>query len=201
MASILDVIGAAIVGSLVLLMMFTSLFNMQVINYNTQIQTNLSQMSEDLITGRTVGNVNYLGLETYLSKVGAGVPETTDPIIEATSYSFKFLGKVNSTSSIYSTFHFVQESLTSDGYPLYVYQDDMSSGNHILGPFWLADSLDITYYDMNNLKIISPDSNHDSIRSAKVSLSFFYNTHRPDIDKKLLRHNIVLWKYFKNLYL
>ena len=198
MASLLDVIGAAIVGSLVLLMMFTSLFNMQVINYNTQIQTNLSQMSEDLITGRTVGSSNYLGLETYLSKVGAGVPEATDPIIEATSNSFKFLGKENSSSSI-STFHFVQEDSTSSGYPLYVYQDDMS--NSILGPFWLADSLEISYYDISNNLISSPDSNHDLIRSVEISFSFFYDTHQPDIDKRSLRHNIVLWKYFKNLYL
>ena len=150
MASLIDVIGAAIVGSLVLLMMFTALFNMQVINYNTQIQVNLSQMSEDLITGRTVGSVNYLGLETYLSKVGAGVPEATDPIIEATSNSFKFLGKVNSTSSI-NTFYIVQEDSTSNGYPLYVYQDDLTTGNQILGPFWLAVPLEITYYDIDNI--------------------------------------------------
>lgn len=198
MASLLDVMGAAIVGSLVLLMMFTALFNMQVINYNTQIQTNLSQMSEDLITGKAIGNTNYLGLETFLSKVGAGVPETTDPIIEATSNSFKFLGKVNSTSSI-STFHFTQEDSTSSGYPLYVYQDDMS--NPILGPFWLTDSLEISYYDISNNPVPSPNTNHGSIRSIQVSLHFFYDTHQPDIDKRILRHNIVLWKYFKNLYL
>ena len=201
MASLLDVIGAAIVGSMVLLMMFTSLFNMQVINYNTQVQTNLSQMSEDLITGRTVGSVNYLGLETYLSKVGAGVPNTLDPILEATSISFKFLGKESSTSSIHSTFYIVQEDSTSNGYPLFVYQDDMTTGNQILGPFWLADPLAITYYDSNDHIVPTPDSNHDLIRSAKVDLMFFFNTHQPDIDKKLLRHNIVLWKYFKNLYL
>ena len=200
MASLLDVIGAAIVGSLVLLMMFTALFNMQVINYNTQIQSNLSQMAEDLITGRTVGTANYLGLETYLSKVGAGVPETTDPITEATSISFKFLGKVNSTSSI-STFYLIQEALTGNGYPLYVYQDDMSTGNHILGPFWLADSLEISYYDVSNNLISSPDSNRDLIRSAEINLLFFHNTHIPDIDKRSISHNIVLWKYFKNLYL
>ena len=198
MASILDVIGAAIVGSLVLLMMFTALFNMQVINFNTQVQVNLSQMSEDLITGRTVGSINYLGLETFLSKVGAGISGPMDPILEATSSSFKFRGQANSTSGL-SIFHFVQETLTSDGYPLYVYQNDMS--NPILGPFWLSDSLDITYFDHNDHPVPSPDTNHDLIRSARVSLTFFYSTHRPDIDKKLLRHNIVLWKYFKNLYL
>ena len=198
MASLLDVIGATIVGSMVLLLMFSALFNIQAINYNTNIQTNLSQMSEDLITGRTIGSTNYLGLETYLSKVGAGVAETTDPIIESTSNSFKFLGQINPTSSI-STFYFVQETLTSDGFPLYVYQNDMS--NPTFGPFWLADSLEINYFDVNDNIIASPNSNHGLIRSVEINFTFFYNTYQPDVDKRLIRHTIVLWKYFKNLYL
>ena len=198
MSSILDVIGATIAGSVVLLMIFTALFNIQVISYNTQLQISLSQMSEDLITGRNVGGIDQPGLETLLSKVGAGVPSATDPIIEATSNSFKFLGRTNLTSSI-STFHFVQESQTSNGFPLYVYQNDMS--NPISGPFWMADSLLISYYDVNNSIISSPGSNHGLIRSVEVNLTFFYNTYQPDIDKRFIKHNIVFWKYFKNLYL
>ena len=196
MSSLLDVLGATITGSLVLLMMFTALFNIQVISHNTQLQISLSQMSEDLITGRTVGSTNYLGLETYLSKVGAGVPSTTDPILVATSNSFKFLGRSNPSSAI-NTYYFVQEDSTSNGYPLYVYQNDMTIGNQILGPFWLAVPLEIIYYDIDN---ISTNILAD-IRSAEVSLTFFYNTYRSDIDKKFIRHNIVFWKYFKNLYL
>ena len=202
MSSLLDVLGAAITGSVVLLMMFSALFNIQVISHNTELQISLSQMSEDLITGRTVGSTNYLGLETYLSKVGAGVPSTTDPIIEATSNSFKFLGRKIPSSAI-STYYFVQEDSTSNGYPLYVYKDDMTIGNQILGPFWMADSLVISYYDVNDNIIASPVPviNHDLIRSVEVNLTFFFNTYQPDIDKRLLKHNIVLWKYFKNLYL
>lgn len=198
MSSILDVIGATIAGSLVLLMIFTALFNMQAISYNTELQIGLTKMSEDLITGRKIGSINYPGLESILSKVGAGVSTSTDPIIRATSSSFKFLGQNNPTSII-STFHFVQETGTSDGFPLYVYQNDMS--NPIFGPFWLADSLEITYIDRNNNIVNNPDSNHDLIRSVEVSLTFFYDTYQPDIDKRLVRHNIVFWKYFKNLYL
>lgn len=198
MASLLDVLGATIAGSLVLLMIFTSLFNIQVISYNTQLQIGLTKMSEDLITGRRVGGIDQPGLESILSKVGAGVSTSTDPIIEATSTSFKFLGQINPTSVI-STFYFVQESETSDGFPLYVYQNDMS--NPFLGPFWLADTLEITYNDFNNNVINAPDSNHDLIRSIEVNLAFFYNTYQPDIDKRLIRHNVVFWKYFKNLYL
>ncbi|RLD65981.1 MAG: hypothetical protein DRI84_05775 [Bacteroidetes bacterium] len=198
MPSLLDVLGATVVGSLVLLMIFTSLFNMQAISYNTQLQISLSKTSEDLITGRKIGNTDYLGLENILSKVGAGVPESDHPIIEATPNSFKFKGQSNLISSI-STYYFVQEDQTDDGYPLYVYQNDMV--NPISGPFWMSDPLEISYYDSNNNLIASPDANHDLIRSVEVSLTFFYNTHRPDIDKRLLRHRIVFWKYFKNLYL
>ena len=198
MSSLLDVLGATVVGSMVLLMIFTSLFNMQVISYNTQLQIGLTKMSEDLITGRKIGNIDQPGIESILSKVGAGVSTSTDPIIEATSISFKFLGQINPTSSV-STFYFVQESGTSEGFPLYVYQNDMS--NPIIGPFWMADTLEITYIDMNNNVVSTPDSNHDLIRAIEVNLTFFYDTYQPDIDKRLVRHNIVFWKYFKNLYL
>ena len=198
MSSLLDVLGATVVGSMVLLMIFTSLFNMQVISYNTQLQIGLTKMSEDLITGRKIGNIDQPGIESILSKVGAGVSTSTDPIIEATSISFKFLGQINPTSSV-STFYFVQESGTSEGFPLYVYQNDMS--NPIIGPFWMADTLEITYIDMNNNVVNTPDSNHDLIRAVEVNLTFFYDTYQADIDKRLVRHNIVFWKYFKNLYL
>lgn len=198
MSSLLDVLGATVVGSMVLLMIFTSLFNMQVISYNTQLQIGLTKMSEDLITGRKTGNIDQPGIESILSKVGAGVSTSTDPIIEATSISFKFLGQINPTSSV-STFYFVQESGTSEGFPLYVYQNDMS--NPIIGPFWMADTLEITYIDMNNNVVNTPDSNHDLIRAIEVNLTFFYDTYQADIDKRLVRHNIVFWKYFKNLYL
>jgi len=180
MSSILDVLGAMITGSIILLMMFSALFNIQVISYNTQLQISLSQMSEDLITGRKIGNDHYLGLESFLSRVGAGVPDSL-AIIEATSTSFKFLGRSNTSSAISS--------------PLYVYKDDMV--NHISGPFWLADPLSLTYYDENE----NPTLNIADIRSIKVDITFLYNTYRSDIDKKLIKHNIVFWKYFKNLYL
>lgn len=198
MSSLLDVLGATISGGMVLLMIFSALLNVQVVSYNTQLQINLTKTSEDMITGRKVENLDQPGIDNYLSKVGAGVPSTTDPIIEATSISFKFLGQTSPTSGI-STFYFVQENVTSNGLPLYVYQDDMS--NPVSGPFWMSDSLSIQYYDVSNNLITSPDSNHDLIRSVEVNVTFYYDTYQPDIDKRFIRHNIVFWKYFKNLYL
>ena len=200
MSSLIDVLGATVAGSLVLLMIFGALSNMQVISYNTQLQISLTEMAEDMITGRKLGTEDQLGLESILSYVGSGVITGQASILEATSNSFKFVGKTNPNSPL-RTFYLVQEDQTSDGFPLYVYQDVMTPNNHILGPFWLADSLAIKYYDVSSTLIVDPSINYDLIRSIEVNLTFFYDTHRPDIDKRLLKHNIVFWKYFKNLYL
>lgn len=198
MSSILDVIGSVLIGGLILLTIFNALSNVQVFSYNTQLQISLNKMSEDLITGRKVNGEDYPGLTRYLSKVGAGVPTGTTAILEATSNSFRFFGQMSVSSSI-RMIYIVQESQTSEGYPIYVYNSDMSTSE--LGPFWLADSLNLTYYDVNNTIITLPNSNRDLIRSIKVDLIFFYDTLHPDIDKRIIRHRIVFWRYFKNLYL
>ena len=201
MSSLLDVLGATIAGSLVLLMIFGALSNMQVISYNTQLQISLTEMAEDMITGRKLGDEDQLGLESILSYVGAGVITGQASVLEATSNSFKFVGKTNPNSPL-RTFYLVQEEdSTSFGFPLYVYQDVMTPNNHILGPFWLAEPMSMKYYDVNSTLIVDPSINYDLIRSIEVNLTFFYDTHQPDIDKRLLRHSIVFWKYFKNRYL
>ena len=169
MYSILNIIGSALISGLILLTIFSSLSNVQVFSYNTQLQISLNKMSEDLITGRKVNGIDYPGLTRYLSKVGAGVPTGTSAILEATSNSFRFLGQMSVSSSI-NTIYIVQESQTSKGYPIYVYNNDMTTSE--LGPFWLADSLNLTYYDVNNAIITSPNSNRDLIRSIKVDLIF-----------------------------
>ncbi|MDO9577096.1 MAG: hypothetical protein Q7J16_04355 [Candidatus Cloacimonadales bacterium] len=198
MNALFDTLGATITGGLILLMIFSAITNMQVLSYNMQQQVILNKISEDLISGRTVNNVDYPGLGYYLSKVGAGVPAATDPIMVAISNSFQFRGQLTPSSST-SIFLITSEAQVNGVYPLYVYLDNMSQP--ILGPFWLADSLEIAYYDENNTAISNPDSNHDDIRSAKFAFNFTFESYRPDIDKRLVRYPAVIWKYFKNLYL
>jgi hypothetical protein len=198
MQSFLNTIGATVIGGMVLLMIFGSIINMQALSHNMQQQMILGKIAEDLLTGRTIGSTTYAGLESYLSRVGAGVPSTFDPIIEASSNSFKFRGRLTIFSAV-STIHVVSQTAVNGAFPLYVYIDDMN--NAVLGPFWLADPLSITYYDVDNNVIANPNSNISSIRSAKFVFNFTMETYRPDIDKRLVRYPTVVWKYFKNLYL
>ncbi|MCF7793379.1 MAG: hypothetical protein K9N09_06470 [Candidatus Cloacimonetes bacterium] len=198
MNALLDTLGASVTGGLILLMVFGAIMNMQALSYNMQQQMILSELAENLLSGRIIGGISYSGLESYLSKVGAGVPSGIDPIIEATSSSFKFRGQLTTTSSV-STFYILTETAVNSSYPLYVYINDMS--NPVLGPFWMATPLNITYYDVNNTAIASPGSNLNSIRSAKFDFNFSFETYRSDIDKRLVRYPTVIWKYFKNLYL
>ena len=198
MNALFDTLGATITGGLILLMMFSAIINMQVLSYNMQQQVILNKIAEDLISGKTINNVSFSGLGYYLSKVGAGVPAAIDPIMVATSNSFKFRGQLNPLSSI-RIFHITSGAQVGNTYPLYVYLDNMSQA--LIGPFWLADSLEITYYDETNTEITNPDSNHGVIRSAKFTFNFTFESFRPDIDKRLVRYPAVIWKYFKNLYL
>ncbi|HPR17409.1 MAG TPA: hypothetical protein PLD62_04110 [Candidatus Cloacimonadota bacterium] len=198
MNSLLNTLGATVVGSMILLMVFGALMNMQTLNYNMQQQVILSGIAENLLSGRTIAGVSYSGLDSYLSKVGAGVSASTDPIIEAYSSNFKFRGKLSPYSGI-SIIQIISKNPVNGIYPLYVYVDDMV--NPVSGPFWLADPLNINYYDVNNSEIYSPNSNHNAIRSCKFTFNFTFETLRPDIDKRLVRYPTVVWKYFKNLYL
>ena len=196
MNAIFDALGATIAGGLILLMIFSAMTNIQVISLNMQQQSILNKMSEDLLSGRTVNNIDYPGLGFYLSKVGAGV--SSNSILEALSNSFKFQGQLSPFSGI-STFQIKSGTAVNGVFPLYVYVNNMSTP--VLGPFWLAESLNITYYDVNNTEIVNPNSNRSAIRSARFYFNFTMTTTRPDIDKRLVRYPMVYWKYFKNLYL
>jgi hypothetical protein len=179
-------------------MVFGAIVNMQVLSYNMQQQMILGEMAENLLSGRTIAGVSYSGLESYLSKVGAGVPSGTDPIIEASTNAFKFRGQLTTSANV-STFYILTKSPVNSVYPLYVYIDNMSTP--VYGPFWMASPLNITYYDINNSVIASPNTNHSAIRSARFEFNFTFETFRSDIDKRLIRYPVVIWKYFKNLYL
>ena len=199
MNALLDALGATFTGGLILLMIFSAVTNMQVLSYNMHMQTILNQIAEDLISGKTINNISFSGLGYYLSKVGAGVPSGSNPIITARSNSFKFRGKLTPTTSSISIFHITSEDAVNGVYPFYVYLNDMN--NPILGPFWLAEPLTIYYYNENNTFMLFPNVFKNYIRSARIYFNFTFETKREDIDKRLVRYPIVIWKYFKNLYL
>lgn len=179
--SLLDAIGATIIGGMLLLTMINAIHHTQAIGINIEMHVNLFDISDNTVSI----------IESYLSKVGFGVDTTA--IIAATPDSFQFRAKMSLDDYTFSTLSVVQGDNTDKGYPLQIKRDGVT----VLGPFYLSDSLRFTYYDADG----DTTSVLANIRSVKSEMEFFYEAFRGDLDKRQLKHRITFWKYFKNLYL
>lgn len=198
MGSLLDALGAVVIGGLFLVAMFNALSNVQAVGYNTNIQTTLNEISERVISGTIDDDTGEIipGISNgYLSKVGAGIDSLA--VLLATDSTFQFRIKDSVSASI-------------DEILIYKENDSlklMRNGSMEFGPFELSqnfNSLKFTYYDEENDSIsfpIATQSSRDDIRSVRIDIEFFANTYRGDIDKRSINNKIVLWQYFKNLYL
>lgn len=183
MGSLLDAVGALVIGGMFLVTMFTAQFNVRSIGSDSNMELTLIEMSE-----KVVDNVN-----SYLSKVGLGVVGT-DKISVASPNSFEFKGKDNILDPTY-TILVVQEAYddAEKGYPFKIYRN----GSLELGPFYLADSLRITYYDIDEVITYT----RENIRSIKVEMEFTYDIYSSGVRNKKIRNKITFWKYFDNLYI
>ncbi len=195
MGSLLDALGAVVIGGLFLIAMFNALSNVQAVGYNTNMQTTLNEISERVIsgtidddTGETIPGIS----NGYLSKVGAGIDSLA--VLLATDSTFQFRIKDSVSASI-------------DIILIYKENDSLKltrNGSMEFGPFELSqnsNNLKFTYYDVNENEITSPQDSLSYIRSVRIDIEFFANTYRGDIDKRAINNKIVLWQYFKNLYL
>jgi len=182
MQSLLDIIGAAAIGGILIVSMLNAMFTMQASGNNLNNYLQLIKISED---------VTDVLDSLYLAKVGSGVDSLT-PITVYTNNRFEFLTKSSFGSSL-DTILIAQEDSTSKGYPLKVYRNSVLE----MGPFWLGDSLQFTYYDKSE----QVTNIADSIHSIKMSAEFI--SPRIPSDKKIvvLKNEIVIWEYFTSIYL
>ena len=142
MGVLLDTIGSLVIGSAFLLVMLKALFTLTSSAHNINMEYSLQHFSEEVIT-----IIDSL----YLEKAGTGVPASSDIVLNATSRNFRFRGKMNGDLSPIDTVEIIQTMANQDtvdryGYPLRIYRN----GTLEAGPFWLADTLEITYFDQNN---------------------------------------------------
>jgi len=106
MVSLIDVIGATIIGAILLLSMLSAQYNIQAMSLDIQMYVNLFDISDNTVSV----------LEAYLSKVGFGVDTTA--IIAATPDSIKFRAKLRLADSTFLTLSVVQgDSIADKGYP------------------------------------------------------------------------------------
>jgi len=183
MSSLLDTLGALVLGSLFILTVYNATFNVQATAYDSRQQITLTKVTEEVVDALD---------DHYLNQVGAGV--ANNQIIIAEPSRFKFRGIFpDDTSEIVSVEIVAGEFVDEKGYPLRVYRDDILE----MGPFWLAESLKLTYYDRNE----EETTDRTQIHSVKVEMEMFYDSFSQESGSSVLKNKIVFWEYFKNLYL
>jgi hypothetical protein len=183
MGSMLDAIAALVIGGMILISIFNTMFNVNFLGHDLNTEFSLMKTAEQIVAG-----IDTL----YLAKVGSGMGTSTG-ILEATSNKFKFEHKVSPESTDEDEICIVQETKDTNGYPLKVYRNDTLE----LGPFWLADSLKFTYYTKSG----NVTTNLDSVRSVKVKMNFTYDYLSSGQSGRKVRYDTTFWRYFENLYL
>jgi len=192
MSSLIDAIGALIIGGLLLLIMINTLFNIQAQSVDIEQQLILSQVSENI--ARIISG--------YLSLAGAG---EGGAVLDSTGiHRLRYIANDTTFTSTLKTFDIVQGDSTQSGFPLEVYVD----GNRELGPFFLSEAMEITYFDENDNEIALTNGfvpNPDIVRYIRLEFEFFYDAFSPPDIPGWLRddpkNRIVLWRYFINTYL
>jgi len=192
MYSLLDAIASVIVGGLVLLMVLTSLLNIQEQAYNTTMQVTTNKISEG------VSSI----LQDYLSNVALNInPDVA--IVHARKKSFRYWG-MDYDDSTPIEYHIRQaaQDTTTGWWPLQVRID----GSQVMGNFYTEEKFIYDYYDADGNLIPFVGSNIPSadlpnIRSMRCELAFV----QPGWDyvghTSTIRNRIVFWKFFKNMYL
>jgi len=194
MSALIDAIGALVIGGLLLLIMINTLFNIHSQAVDIEQQLILSQISENItriITG-------------YLSLAGAG---ESGVILDSTGvHRLKFNASDSTYTSDLRTFDIIQGDSTQFGFPLVVNVDDVRE----LGPFYLSEEMEITFFDENDNHIVLtnglvPSGNLDDIRYIRLELEFFYDAFSsndvPGWIREDPKNHIILWRYFINMYL
>ncbi|GEM_PF-897154 len=198
MGSMLDVIGATIIGAVFILAMVTAVYNVQVITYNSNMMLTTTQVTDRVITAID---------SFYVPNLGLGVT-SGDAIKEAGEHSFKFKGIIE--GSVIDTILIRREG-TAGNYTLNIYKElPGGSLSQQLGPFNLTDSennLKFTYFKYvlsggtYTATPITGSADIPDIRFVQIDLDMKQNMVRNDVDARDLHNHIQTWVYFKSLYI
>jgi hypothetical protein len=193
MSALIDAIAALVIGGILLLVMVNSMFNIHSQSVDIEQQLILSQISENV--ARIIGG--------YLSLAGAGEEAI---ILPSGVHRLQFEASDTTFTSALKTYDIIQGDSTNFGFPLEVFIDN----NRVLGPFYLSEPMEITYFDQNDNEItlvsgLVPSGQLGELRYMRMELEFFYDAFSPPDSPGWLRddpkNRIVMWRYFINTYL
>lgn len=188
MQSILDIIGATIIGGMLMITMFTALITIQ--------ENNLVLKGEMQV----INDLEYISsiIDTYcLDKIGYELPGSTEAFTKATGDKVWLHTKLeDGDNSIY----FMQIETDSEdedrGYPMYI----RITGKPNIGPIYLASPLSFTYFDVNGNTIASDvlatAAGRAQIRAIEIVLSVFHGEYNSE---NMRARSLAFRKYFPNL--
>lgn len=188
---LIDLIGAAIIGSMLILMMISFQFSLYSASDRMLFTMSMTDHMEMTAT--------YLNNTIALAGVGVDPDEsvvyaTEDSLVFKTFWDF-------STESLDSTVNTISLKLANAPSPfgtqILVAQNNVALD--ALGNIFWVDDLKFRYYDIDDVLIASPSTNKDDIRSTELRLSFFRAPGR--LGSKEIETKLQFKCYFMNAYM
>jgi len=188
MLSLIDAISAVVTGGLILVAIFTSLFNVQASSHNITF----------LVTLLDFTNVQLNEIESCLGKLGVDVEDPKIIAAEPERIAFRSRWSLFADTTT-SSVNIIELSLgdsTAYGRPVIITQNDsLIQGTQ--APLFL-DALRFTYFDANEHIIVSPADSLEYIRMVRIDLEFQRTGATMERD---IKAKFTSWKYLKNMYL
>ncbi|MDP8322574.1 MAG: hypothetical protein RAO94_09520 [Candidatus Stygibacter australis] len=188
MQSLLDIIGATIIGGLLMVTMFTSMITIQennmILKGEMQIITELEYIS------------NMID-DYYMDKIGYELPSTTEAFPVADQNEVWFNAKLDDgDNNIYLVKISTSGEVLPYGYPMNI----VVTGLPDVGPIYLADNLVFAYFDVSGNEIdsatLASEPGRATIRSIQIEMVVYQGEYNTDT---MRARTLVFTKYFPNL--
>jgi hypothetical protein len=191
MTAILDILAATIAGTMIILTIIVSIFNISQVNYNVSMFLAMNTHAQKVIE---VLN------DVYLENTGKYM-ETADGAAIGRSLpdALTIRSRLEHFSPTATEFRFDVVPAGGGGFVLEV-TDETGMVVYDTLPYHLTTQNVFTYFDENNVLIADPVANSADIRVCRVDLEFF-TPGLGNIEDLELTYPITFWRYFKNLYL
>ncbi len=188
MQSLLDIIGATIIGGLLLVTMFTSL---------TTIQDNNMILKGEMQIINDLEFISNLIENQYMDKIGYELPDLTEAFPMAVINEVNFNTKIDDgDNTVYLVKIFTGIEDVDYGYPFWI---EVTGGTNI-GVIWLAEPIEFMYFDVNGIVInyneLQTVEGRARIRSIQTELSVFHGEYNTD---SMRVRTLEFRKFFPNL--
>lgn len=188
MQSMLDIIGATIIGGMLMITMFTALITIQ--------ENNLVLKGEMQV----INDLEYISsiIDTYcLDKVGYELPTNIEAFSKAVVDQLWINTKLEDSDN---TIYFVKIGTGTEdedrGYPMYIQITDKPN----IGPIYLSAPLKFDYYDTDGNVIdsstLATATGRAQIRAVEIVLNVFHGEYNSD---SMRTRPLTFRKYFPNL--